>query len=46
MDHSIKHSLKASTLSESLPDVSGDLETVQQHYNEVKHSQEVEMTSQ
>ncbi|XP_039906235.1 nuclear GTPase SLIP-GC-like [Simochromis diagramma] len=34
MDHSIKLSLKASALSESLPDVSEHLETVQQHYNE------------
>uniref|UniRef100_I3KDY7 Dynamin N-terminal domain-containing protein n=1 Tax=Oreochromis niloticus TaxID=8128 RepID=I3KDY7_ORENI len=46
MDHSIKHSLKASALSESLPDVSEHLETVQQHYSEVKRSQEGEMTSQ
>ncbi|XP_042073077.1 nuclear GTPase SLIP-GC-like [Haplochromis burtoni] len=46
MDHSIKLSLKASALSESLPDVSEHLETVQQHYNEGKGSQEGEMTSQ
>ncbi|XP_019213459.1 nuclear GTPase SLIP-GC isoform X2 [Oreochromis niloticus] len=46
MDHSIKLSLKASALSESLPDVSEHLETVQQHYNEGKGSQEREMTSQ
>ncbi|CAI5675414.1 unnamed protein product [Oreochromis niloticus] len=46
MDHSIILSLKASALSESLPDVSEHLETVQQHYNKGKCSQEREMTSQ
>lgn len=75
MDHSIKLSLKASALSESLPgkenigyeskslvkcwtmlspcfyifvcfsDVSEHLETVQQHYNEGKGSQEGDITS-
>ncbi|KAL3987087.1 tolloid-like protein 1 [Sarotherodon galilaeus] len=46
MDQSIKLSLKASALSENLPDVSKHLETVQQHYNEGKCSQEGEVTSQ
>ncbi|KAL3987084.1 DNA excision repair protein ERCC-4 [Sarotherodon galilaeus] len=46
LDQSIKLSLKASALSENLPDVSKHLETVQQHYNEGKCSQEGEVTSQ